>query len=157
MWEPWVRFLGWGDLLEKGKATYSSILAWRIPWTIVYGVTKSRTCLSDFQKKGSILQRSAFFTIQLSYPYMTTRKTIALFIQTFASTVMALLFNICLGVSESIEIACMHAKSLRLYPILCDFMDCSPPGSSIHTLLQEISPTQDWTCFSYISCFGKLV
>ena len=34
MWETWVRFLGWEDPLEKGKATHSSILAWRIPWTI---------------------------------------------------------------------------------------------------------------------------
>ena len=31
--ENWVPSLGWGDLLEKGKATHSSILAWRIPWT----------------------------------------------------------------------------------------------------------------------------
>ena len=31
MWETWVRSLGWGDPLEKGKATHSSILAWRIP------------------------------------------------------------------------------------------------------------------------------
>ena len=34
MWETWVQSLGWEDPLEKGKATYSSILAWRIPWTI---------------------------------------------------------------------------------------------------------------------------
>ena len=33
MWETWVPFLGWEDSLEKGKATHSSILAWRIPWT----------------------------------------------------------------------------------------------------------------------------
>ena len=33
MWETWVRFLGWEDALEKGTATHSSILAWRIPWT----------------------------------------------------------------------------------------------------------------------------
>ena len=33
MWETWVRSLGWEDSLEKGKATCSSILAWRIPWT----------------------------------------------------------------------------------------------------------------------------
>ena len=31
--ETWVRSLGWKDPLEKGKATHSSILAWRIPWT----------------------------------------------------------------------------------------------------------------------------
>ena len=49
MRETWVRSLGWEDPLEKGKATQSSILAWRIPW-IVHGVTKSQTRLSDFHK-----------------------------------------------------------------------------------------------------------
>jgi len=34
MREIWVQSLGWEDLLEKGMATYSSILAWRIPWTV---------------------------------------------------------------------------------------------------------------------------
>ena len=33
MWETWVRSLGGEDLLEKGTATHSSVLAWRIPWT----------------------------------------------------------------------------------------------------------------------------
>ena len=34
MWEAWVRFLGWKDPLEKGENTHSTILAWRIPWTV---------------------------------------------------------------------------------------------------------------------------
>ena len=34
MWETWVRSLGLEDPLEKVKATHSSILAWRIPWTV---------------------------------------------------------------------------------------------------------------------------
>ena len=34
MQETWVQPLGWEDTLEKGKATHSSILAWRIPWTL---------------------------------------------------------------------------------------------------------------------------
>ena len=34
MWETWVRSMGWEDLLEKGKATHSSILAWRMKQTI---------------------------------------------------------------------------------------------------------------------------
>ena len=33
IWETWFRSLGWEDTLEKGMATHSSILAWRIPWT----------------------------------------------------------------------------------------------------------------------------
>ena len=49
MQETWVRSLGWEDPLEKEKATHSSILAWRIPWTgEVHGVTKSQTRLTDF-------------------------------------------------------------------------------------------------------------
>ena len=36
MLETWVQSLGWEDPLEKGTATHSSILAWRIPWTVVY-------------------------------------------------------------------------------------------------------------------------
>ena len=46
MQETWVQSLGWEDPLEKGKATHSSILAWRIAWS--HGVTKSQTWLSDF-------------------------------------------------------------------------------------------------------------
>ena len=34
MWETWVQSLGWENPLEKRKATHSSILAWRIPWTV---------------------------------------------------------------------------------------------------------------------------
>ena len=34
MWETWVRSLGWEDPLEKGMATHSNILVWRIPWTV---------------------------------------------------------------------------------------------------------------------------
>ena len=49
MWETWVQSLGWKDALEKGKATHSSILAWRIHGLyIVHGVAKSQTGLSDF-------------------------------------------------------------------------------------------------------------
>ena len=43
MRETWVQYLGWEDLMEKGKATHSSILAWRIPRTLVHGVAKSQT------------------------------------------------------------------------------------------------------------------
>ena len=49
--EVQVRFLGWEDPLEKGVATHSSILAWRIPWTeeaTVHGVTNNWTPLSDW-------------------------------------------------------------------------------------------------------------
>ena len=54
MWETWVRSLGWEYLLEKGKATGSSILAWRIPWarkdmivTFTSPYQPSLDCFSD--------------------------------------------------------------------------------------------------------------
>ena len=50
MWETRVQALGWEAPLEKGKATHSSILAWRIPWTLQspWGCKESGTRLSDF-------------------------------------------------------------------------------------------------------------
>ena len=56
MLETWVRSLDWEDPLEKGKSTHSSILAWRIPWTvyIVHGVKKSQTRQSDFHSLSEI-------------------------------------------------------------------------------------------------------
>ena len=53
----------------------------------------SRAVSPPAQIKASILQRSAFFTVQLSHPYMTTGKTIALTRQTFVDQVMSLLLN----------------------------------------------------------------
>ena len=57
----------------------------------VQGTLKS--LLQHHRSKASILQHSAFFTVQLSHPYMTTGKTIALTRQTFVGKVMSLLFN----------------------------------------------------------------
>ena len=53
MTEIWIQSLGWDDPLEKGMATHSSVLVWRIPmgrgawWATVHGVTKSRAPLSN--------------------------------------------------------------------------------------------------------------
>ena len=66
MQETWIGSLGWEDPLEKGKATHSSILAWRIPWTTVHGVTKSQTPLSNFH----FLWSPAFnFILHCHFPY----------------------------------------------------------------------------------------
>ena len=57
----------------------------------VHGTLKS--LLQHHSSKASILRRSAFFTVQLSHPYMTSGKTIALTRWTFVGKVMSLLFN----------------------------------------------------------------
>ena len=62
MWEAWVRSLGWEDPLETGKATHSSILAWRIPWTVSsMGLQKSQTRLNSFHFMKTVEEGSLFF------------------------------------------------------------------------------------------------
>ena len=61
MRETSVLSLFWEDPLEKGKATHSSILAWRIPWTVQYRVAKNWTPLSDFHFKGVLVVRTSCF------------------------------------------------------------------------------------------------
>ena len=73
---------------------YSGLISFRIYWfdlIAVQGTLKS--LLQHHSSKASVLWCSAFFMIQLSHPYMTTGKTIALTIWTFVSKVMSLLFN----------------------------------------------------------------
>ena len=61
MWDIWVRSLGWEDSLETGKATHSSILAWRILWTSPWGHkeldTTEQLSLSLVEKDTDILFR----------------------------------------------------------------------------------------------------
>ena len=69
-------------------------LIFRMDWLdllAVQGILKS--LLQHHSSKASILQRSAFFIVQLSHPYMTTGKTVALTRRTFVGKVMSLLFN----------------------------------------------------------------
>ena len=71
------------------------LISFRMDWLdllTVQGILKS--LLQHHSSKASILRCSAFFVVQLSHPYMTTRKTIALTRQTFVGKVMSLLFNI---------------------------------------------------------------
>ena len=73
---------------------YSVLISFRRDWfdlLAVQGTLKS--LLQYHSSKTSILQCSAFFIVQLSHPYMTTGKTIALTIQTCVRKIMSLLFN----------------------------------------------------------------
>ena len=73
---------------------YSGLISFRMVWLDLLAVQGTlKSLLQHPSTKASILQHSAFFMVQLSHPYMTTRKTKALTIQTFISKVMSLLFN----------------------------------------------------------------
>ena len=83
--------------------------------------------LQHHSSKASILWHSAFFIVQLSHPYMTTGKIIALTRRTFVDKVKSLLFNM---------LSAATAKSLQSCPTLCDPIDGSPPGSAVPGILQ---------------------
>ena len=69
-------------------------LIFRMDWLELLAVQATlMSLLQHYSSKASILRRSAFFTVELSHPYMTTGKTIALTRRTFVGKVMSLLFN----------------------------------------------------------------
>ena len=71
---------------------YSGLISFRIDWFDLLAVQETlKSLLQHHSSKASILQHSAFFVVQLSHPYMTTGKTIALTRQTFVGKVMSLL------------------------------------------------------------------
>ena len=72
---------------------YSGLIFFRIDWFDLLAIQGTlKNLLQHHSSKASVLQPSAFFMVQLSHPYLTTGKTIALTIQTFFSNVMSALY-----------------------------------------------------------------
>ena len=89
---------------------HSGLISFRMDWLDLLAVQGTlKSLLQHYSSKASIFPCSAFFILQLSHPYMTTGKTIAL------------------------TAATATAKSLQSCPTLCDPIDGSPPGSPIPT------------------------
>ena len=73
---------------------YSGLISFRINWLDLLAVQGTlKSLLQHHSSQAAILQHSAFFTVQLLHPYMTTGKTIVLTRQTLVDKVMSLLFN----------------------------------------------------------------
>jgi len=73
---------------------HPGLVSFRMDWLDLFAVQGTlKSLLQHHSSEASILQRAAFFTIQLSHPYMTTEKTIALTRRTFIGKVMSLLLN----------------------------------------------------------------
>ena len=73
---------------------HPGLISFRMDWLDLLAVQETlKSLLQHHSSKASILQCSAFFIVQLSHPYITTGKTIALTRQTFVDKVMSLLFN----------------------------------------------------------------
>ena len=174
MKEAWVRFLSWEDPLEKGMATHSSSLAWRIPWTEEPGglqSTASQEARHDWVTFTFTVVKSLSSGIRQiefeSWPYhfsfiMSSRQSLKIF--------YFLVFHLIelLWMRSRAFNACMLSRFSQVW--LWDPVNCSPPGSSVHVILQARmlawvampSPRgsswhRDQPRVSYISCTGRRV
>ena len=131
---------------------HPGLISFRIDWLDLLAVQGTlKSLLQHHSSKATILRHSAFFTVQLSHPYMTTGKTIALTRWTFVGKVMSLLFNMLSSVvitflPRSISIfpkyfhltCCSVSKAC---PTLCNSMDCSMSGFHVLHYLPEVAQT----------------
>ena len=98
---------------------HPGLISFRMDWLDLLAVQRTlKNLLQDHSSKASILRGSAFFIVQLSHPYMTTEKTIALTRRTFVDKVMSLLFNMLsrlvitfLPRSKHLLISCLQSPS----------------------------------------------
>ena len=103
----WPKYWSFSFSISPSKEI-PGLISFRMDWLDLLAVQGTlKSLLQHHSSKASILRCSAFFTVQLSHPYMTTGKTIAL-----------------------------TAKSLQSCPTLCDPIDGGPPGSPIPGILQ---------------------
>ena len=89
----WPKYGSFSFIISQSKE-YSGLISFRMDWLDLLAVQGTlKSLLQHHSSKASILWHSAIFIVQLSHPYMTTGKTIALTSQTFVGKVMSLLFN----------------------------------------------------------------
>ena len=90
----WPKYWSFSFSISLSKE-HPGLISFRMEWLDLLAVQGTlKSLLQHHSSKASIPQCSAFFTVQLSHPYMTTGKTIALTRQTFVGKVISLLFNI---------------------------------------------------------------
>ena len=148
---------------------HPGLISFRMDWMNLLAVQGTlKSLLQHHSSKASILQCSAFFMVQLSHPYMTNGKTIALIKWTFVGKVMSLLFNILsrlviifLPRSKHLFIswlqsqsAVIHSsssssssKSLQSCLTLCNLIDGSPSGFPVPGILQ--ARKLEWIAISF--------
>ena len=89
----WPKYWSFSFSISPSKE-HPGLISFRMFWLDLLAVQGTlKIPLQHHSSKASILRRSGFFTVQLSHPYMTTGKTIALTRRTFVGKVMSLLFN----------------------------------------------------------------
>ena len=105
----WPKYWSFSFRISPSKE-HPGLISFRVDWLDLLAVQGTlKTLLQHHTSKASILQCSTFFIVQLSHPYMTTGKTIALTRRTFVGKVMSLLFNM---LSRLIIVFLLRSKRL---------------------------------------------
>ena len=114
------------------------MISFRMDWLDLLAVQRTlKSLLQHHRSKASILRCSAFFTVQLSHPYMTTGKTIALTRQTFVGKVMSLFLNM---LSRLVITFLPRSKRLLISPI---YFVPSIKQKSVRTIMVSHQPHGD--------------
>ena len=146
----WPKYWSFSFSIIPSKE-HSGLISFRMDWLDPLVVQRTlKSLLQHHSSKASILRCSAFFTVQLSHPYMTTGKTIVLTRQSFVDKVMSLLLNMLSRLVITFlprSIAATAPKSRQSCPTLCDPIDGSPPGSPVPGILQ--ARTLEWVAISF--------
>ena len=139
----WVRFLHWWPKYWSFKISpfneYSGLISFKIDWFDLLAVWRTlKSLLRHHSSKASILPCPAFFIVQLSHPYMTTGKIIALTRWTFVSKVMSLLFNM---LSKLVIIFLPRSKHLLISWLQSPSAAISEPKKIKYVTLSTVSPS----------------
>ena len=109
---------------------YPGLISFKMDWLDLLAVQGTlKSLLQHHSSKASILRLSAFFTVQLSHPYMTTGKTIALTRQNFVGKVMSLLFNM---LSRLVITFLLRSKCLNFMAAVTICSDFGAPENNIY-------------------------
>ena len=137
------------------SSEHPGLISFRVDWLALLAVQGTLKSLQHHSSKASILQHSAFFTVQLSHPYVTTGKTIALTRQTIVDKVMSLLFNM---LSRLVITFLPRSKHLLIsWLLLPSTVILEPPKNKVtHCFhcLPIYLPWSDWTRCHNLSCLS---
>ena len=126
----WPKYWSFSFSIIPSKE-HPGLISFRMDWLDLLSVQGSlKSLLQHHSSKASILRRSAFFTVQLSHPYMTPGKTIALTRWTFVGKVMFLLFNMLFSVQFSRSVM---SDSLRPHELQHTRPPCPSPNPGVHS------------------------
>ena len=129
----WLKY--WSFSFSNNPSNeYSGLISFRMDWLDLFTVQGPlKSLLQHHSSKASILWHSAFFIVQLSHPYMTTGKTIALTRWTFVGKLMSLLFHVTLNCMdcETPGEACQTTEDPHTVKVLCVLLEAV---SKVHSL-----------------------